>query len=533
MRTGLILSILILQTTTSAFAADVKFFTNSGDQTGVAPAMEAWHREEMKRQGGPGKSHGWWLWGLRAFDYDNDGVLDLLASHHGIPHSMLLRGEKTKEGLKFTDVTKSLGVDNRDLPGADDRPWVWDFDGDGWIDIAGFSDEAFPNCMFNQKGKTFVSTKGSLFKSLAHPREIIDLDGDGYLDLDAAHKGQYFYVPEKKAYRHDPKLRYETPKGVPDQVRADFETLKKTNRFFRYDFLTHDVVGYDTLGYHPRPIDLDNDGIPDVVVTGSGGYGAEYAGRYLLGQKDGGFVDKSAELGLPTAGAAIFVRDLTGDGAPEVLIVPNKEKTNGGLFLNDGHGKFTRVDGPVSQFLSVRGPYLTRAYQTDFDNDGQPDLVLSNPRLGSTGVYQNQGQGKFAEIMKVSNCWDSNPIAIADFDQDGRMDLAIGVRPKDTPGDINIYLNRTESPGHYLQVSPRTSAPNPFAVGTVVEVYRPGHLHQKGAQPIVIEKAHTDGTPVHAGLGGHKTCDIRVTFPNGQSAVQENVRVDQHITVKP
>jgi hypothetical protein len=31
--------------------------------------------------------------------------------------------------------------------------------------------------------------------------------------------------------------------------------------------------------------------------------------------------------------------------------------------------------------------------------------------------------------MKISNCWDSNPIVLADFDRDGRMDLAIGVRP--------------------------------------------------------------------------------------------------------
>lgn len=525
----------LLCCTLTANAADrVQFERITGETTGISAAMQEWYRVEMERQGGPGKSHGWWPWGLRTADFDGDGVLDLLASHHGTPHSMLLRGERGPDGgLRFADATKQFGIDHRDLPGADDRPWVWDFDGDGFLDIAGLSDESSPGSAWNEGGKRFVPTKAPLFKSLAHPREVADLNGDGFLDLDAGEKGRWFFVPESKTFRHDPTPRFGTPAGLGEDVLAPFLELQKTVRFFRVDMLTHDVVGYDTLGYHPHPIDLDGDGTGDVVVRGSGGYGAPYVGRYLVRQKDGKLADRTAELGLPEAGAPIFIRDLTGDGLPEILIVGNKAgDPAGGLYVHDGKA-YRRIDGAISKFLTNRGPYLIRAYQTDFDNDGQPDLILSNPRLGMTAVYHNQGGGQFAETLAVKGCWDSNPIAIADFDRDGRTDLAIGVRPDKTPGDVHLFLNRTEKAGRYVSILPRMATPNPYAVGAVVEVFAPGEAAKKDARPLLVEKSHPDGTPVHAGLGKHDACDVRVTFPGGKVVVREKTPADQEMTIKP
>jgi len=515
---------------------EVRFERITGEKSGVAACFREWYRVEMERQGGPGKSHGWWPWGLRAFDFDRDNVLDLLASHHGTPHSMLLRGRRAEDGvLQFSDVTKTLGVDHRDLPGADDRPWIWDFDGDGWLDIAGISDESSPSSNWNQQGKKFIATKGSLFRSLSHPREVLDLNGDGYLDVDGGHKGQWFFVPESKTFRHDAKPRFTNPAGLPEDLLAPLQAYQKANRFFRVDLLTHDLVGYDTLGYHPRPIDLDGDGVGDVVAHGSGGYGAQYLGRYLLGQKDGRFLERTEDLGLPLTGAPIFIRDLTGDGRPEVLIVGDKSGSkDGGLYLNDGKGMFRRAEGALSQFLTQRGPYLIRAYETDFDNDGQPDLMLSNPRLGLAAIYHNRGQGQFAEVLKLKNCWDSNPIVLADFDADGRMDLAVGVLPeKDSPGDIHLFLNRTEGVGHHLRILPRMPAPNPFAVGAVVEVFAAGEPKSQSPQLLLSQKAHLDGSPVHVGLGARTACDVRVLFPGSMVIERKNVPVDRPITVSP
>ncbi|HEV7406108.1 MAG TPA: VCBS repeat-containing protein [Chthoniobacteraceae bacterium] len=525
---------MLLALLVAVHAGPVRFERVGGEQNGTAAAFEAWYRLEMERQGGPGQSHGWWPWGLRAFDFDGDGLPDLLASHHGLPHSMLLRGTRGPAGaLTFTDVTRQLGLDYRDLPGADERPWVWDFDGDGHLDIVGISNEATAGCAWNQAGRSFRATPGSLLKSLAHPQEVIDLDGDGFLDVDGGAKGQWFYVPATKTFRHDPQPRFPVPDGIAPEVLAPFETLQKTTRFFYVDYLTHDLVGFDTLGYDARPIDLDGDGRRDVVVRGSGGYGAEYLARYLLRQPDGRLADRTDVLGLPPAGAPILIRDLTGDGLPEILVVANKAgEAAGGLFLNDGKGAFHRVDGPLSEFLDRRGPYLIRAYPADFDDDGRPDLVLSNPRLGVAVVYHNEGGGRFAEVLKLTECWDSNPIVIADFDGDGRTDLAIGIRAKGTPGEIQLFLNRTENAGHFLSIVPRMAAPNPFAVGAVIEVYPAGDL-AKGARPLFVEKAHLDATPVHAGLGVRTRCGVRVTFPGGKTVERNNQEVDRSLTITP
>lgn len=522
---------------TTGRAGEVRFERVEGERHGIAAALQQWHQLEMERQGGPGKSHGWWPWGLRAFDFDRDGLLDFIISHHGTPRSLILRGQAGKDGeLRFTDITKSLGVDYRDLPAADDRPWIWDFDGDGFLDIAGFSDEASATgSAWNREGKQLVADKGRLFGALSHPREVVDLNGDGYLDLDGGSQGKWLFDAEKKTFRHDPSSRFELPKGVTPVLLEPFQAHQKSNRFFRVEALTHDVVGYDTLGFDTRPIDLNGDGRNDVVLTGSGGYGAQYLGRYLLRQEDGSLADCTTSHGLPENGVPIWIRDLTGDGRPEILIVANKAGEHaGGLFLNDGHGKFTRVEGPLTNFLERRGPYLIRAYQADFDNDGLLDLVLSNPRLGSMAIYHNEGAGKFTEVLKLSSCWDSNPIVLADFNGDGRVDLAVGLRPqKDSPGDVHLFLNRSEGAGNYLAISPRMSAPNPYAVGAVVEVFAAGDAAKKEAQPLFVEKAHPDATPVLVGLGARTACDVRVIFPGGATVVREIVATNRSLTISP
>src|SRR5690606_10415033 len=123
-------------------AGEIVFETLDSGATGIAPIMQAWYDAEMELQGGPGKSHGWWPWGLRAFDYDGDGDFDLIASHHGTPRSIIIKSLFKETGkMQFADAMPELGLSNRDMPGADDRPWIWDIDGDGWLDFVGLSDE--------------------------------------------------------------------------------------------------------------------------------------------------------------------------------------------------------------------------------------------------------------------------------------------------------------------------------------------------------------------------------------------------------
>lgn len=121
-----LISALQVFLSTSAALAEGIFFQPVGDEeTQLRMIMQTWHDEELQRQGGEFVSHGWWPWGLRAFDYDRDGDLDLIASHHGKPGSTILKSHFRETGkLRFTNATRELGIDSRDLPGADDRPWI-------------------------------------------------------------------------------------------------------------------------------------------------------------------------------------------------------------------------------------------------------------------------------------------------------------------------------------------------------------------------------------------------------------------------
>ena len=119
----------------------IVFKVLTGEQTGLKAIMETWRADELKRQGGKFKdSHEWWPYKINVFDFDNDGALDLLVAHHGPPGCKILRNTIKETGkVAFADITRQLGVESWDLPIADEDVIIWDFDGDGYLDIGGFS----------------------------------------------------------------------------------------------------------------------------------------------------------------------------------------------------------------------------------------------------------------------------------------------------------------------------------------------------------------------------------------------------------
>jgi hypothetical protein len=490
----------------TAASADEKsrlaFKQLSGEETGLKEIMTRWKEDELKRQGGKFGSHGWWPWGLAAFDYDNDGCLDLLAQQHGAPCSILLRGlHKEKGKVSFVNVTDELGVGGAALPGCF-KPRLWDVDGDGWIDIVGT--DAKPNtCFFNKEGKKFEPMKFG-FGQLSSLRDVGDLDGDGYLDIYTPREGfKYLYDPKSRTFKKSPYLPplYEKP---PELLAEFLREAKAKNRFL-------DVRYFEGA-------DLNGDGIADLVCAGYASYGGIAFGRCLIADKDGKHTDRTAALGLPTEGTPVLVMDLTDDGAVDILIAATPK---GGLYVNDGKGKFSHQPGDLSKFLAARGPYLHKVYVHDLNNDTLPDLVISNARSGLEEIYENSGGGQFRRVVSARG-WDADPVAVGDFNDDGLLDVAIG-----GPGDtITIYLNETSKPGKSCELLPRMDKPNPFAVGALAEVYREGEMKKAGARPIWSEKAHADGTPIHVGFGAATKFDLRVVFPGKKATTIERQGVE-------
>jgi len=485
-----------------AHTEGLAFKAAPAEVTGLRKIMETWKAEELARVGGKAEALGWWPWGLTTFDYDRDGDIDLLATQHSGRHGILIKGLFKETGkLAFVEATKEVGLERADLPCAiGRRSWAWDFDGDGWLDLIGIRSEN----LLNKGGKRFEKIGKSPFDNF-HPKEIIDLNGDGYPDILTTDGAMFVYVPESKTFKQLKADASAIPSLIPAELKKTLDEMKqkKNNRFF-------------SLRYHTE-YDLNGDGIKDVVIGGEGAYGADVIGRYLLADKDGKLSDRTAELGLPTDGAPILIHDLTGDGYLDILVATGPRA---GLYLNDGKGHFAVKDGALKKFLEQGGPYLHRAWLADFDNDGDPDLVVSNPRLGAEQVYENEGGGNFRKVLDAGG-WDSDPVCIADMNDDGLPDLAIGGPGHQASTDITIYLNETPHPGNFCNLYPVSAAPNPYAVGALVEVHAAGAMGKQGVIPLLVEKAHPDATPVHVGLGAATTFDLRVTFPGKEPKVVE------------
>lgn len=478
----------------------IAFKIISGADNGSLDILDKRKAEVTEKQGGKLSGHDWWLWGLTAIDYDRDGDPDLLVTIHGpAGHGVVLKNQFKETGkLTFTNVTQELGVDWQ-LPSAEGRrTFVWDFDGDGWLDFTGLHTPDF----LNQGGNKFVPTNVKKSFGTFSPQAIVDLNGDGHPDVLNASGFNGIWNPAAKVFDIKP-FTDPLKEQVPESVQSLWKDTKDkpNNRFLRVHFITEH--------------DLDGDGVPETIVTGYGSYGGDVFGRYLKKDKDGEFTDVTKQFGLPETGAPILFKDLDGDGNIDVLIAGTQES---GFFRNDGKGNFKLQPGALTDHLRSRDSYLHRADAADFDNDGLLDLVISKPRAGPKVIYANLGDGKFEPLHKMKG-WDSDPVVICDLNDDGLLDVAIGGEGN----NITLFLNTTPNPGKSCLLYPKLPAPNPYAVGTHVEVYRAGTLGKADARPFLIDDAHPDSTPIHIGLGQEKAFDLRVKFPGKEAIELKNV----------
>ena len=93
------------------------------------------------------------------------------------------------------------------------------------------------------------------------------------------------------------------------------------------------------------------------------------------------------------------------------------------LYRNLGNGNFVDVTNQSGLKSTEYGQGVTVA---DYDNDGDPDLYLTN--FGSNQLYQNRGDGTFIDITLQSGVSDphwSTSAAFLDIDLDGFLDLFV------------------------------------------------------------------------------------------------------------
>lgn len=168
--------------------------------------------------------------------------------------------------------------------------------------------------------------------------------------------------------------------------------------------------------------DLNGDGQADLIAAGK-----EFAGplesdaiRVLLNNGDGTFTQSSAYSAVSSSfngPSVVTLFDADGDGDLDAHV---RFYFDARIFLGNGDGTF-----PTSSvFPHNRGEVLVG----DFNGDGVPDLALGDdpPSIGSpeqVRIHLGVGNGTFAAPVVYTGGGQSS-VVVADFDQDGVLDLA-------------------------------------------------------------------------------------------------------------
>lgn len=191
------------------------------------------------------------------------------------------------------------------------------------------------------------------------------------------------------------------------------------------DRATQAGLGNQTGGLNVIQTDYNNDGCKDILIL-RGGW--EWARRksLLRNNCDGTFTDVTREAGLlePVRSTQTAVwTDIDNDGKLDLFI--GNENAPAQLFLNQGDGTF--VDIAESAGVNKTG-FIKAVVAGDYDNDGYPDLYVSNFR-GQHFLYHNNRDKTFTEVGQQAGLGTQGPTFGAwffDYDNDGFPDLFVG-----------------------------------------------------------------------------------------------------------
>jgi hypothetical protein len=234
-----------------------------------------------------------------------------------------------------------------------------------------------------------------------------DANGDGFIDL----------------------LAVDTWYGGRGGGRIYLFENQKDGSFSR---TTLDRANYQHTGYLNGATwgDYDNDGRPDVLISGGGVWVPEDR-HILLHHDSGGTFSRSGSPGFPLGLSQSSVwGDFDQDGRLDIFAgywtgTPSPAVTDI-LYRNNGDGSFTDTEASGIHQLRNNDDSAMAAATGDFNGDGWTDIVVTTINPQRSRLYFNQGNFTFTSVLATPSAPSAdygNGVAVADYDNDGDLDF--------------------------------------------------------------------------------------------------------------
>lgn len=120
--------------------------------------------------------------------------------------------------------------------------------------------------------------------------------------------------------------------------------------------LAHNVTLSRLSGIRVAIADFDGDWKPDLATVEMANLPRTHANYAIHLQLSAG-ADSSFLISAPNGGVRVAARDVNGDSFPDVVVSSVSEERVVAILLNDGHGKFSRVE-PASYLTTASDPDL-------------------------------------------------------------------------------------------------------------------------------------------------------------------------------
>jgi len=324
---------------------------------------------------------------------------------------------------------------------------AFDFDGDGWVDLLFLNgapspehlrrDPASFNRLFRNTGNgRFVDVtarsglSGEAVKGYPQGVAVGDYDNDGYPDVLVTNYG------DNVLYHNDGNGHF-TDVTAKAGVAMPRHPLKASAAFFDYDndgwldiFVTHyfdwtlEKQGDVWCGRKEKGARIYCD--PDAFLP--------LPNALLRNNHDGTFSDVSAQVGLDRylgKGMGVAVADYDGDGRTDVFVT--NDRVPHFLFHNTPGGRFEEVGFEAGVAANDSGAVVSGmgCEFEDFDEDGWPDVFLTDLTRDVFTLFINQRKGFFVDrtfpsgLGRASMAHSGWSTRFLDIDGDGWKDIFV------------------------------------------------------------------------------------------------------------